>query len=346
MPPLTPALVVDVAALDANIAAMQALADGAGVALRPHAKGHRSPWIAHRQLAAGAAGLAVATADEAATLVAAGVPDVLLTTVPAPERTPQLAALAAGARVRVVVDSVVVARALDDAARRGGVSLGVLVDVDVGQRRGAIATPEQAKALAGEIGATCTALTLDGVQGYDGHLQGLTDPDERRTAHELAMGRLRAAVAPVADLVRSLGRAPAPLVVTSAGTGTAPLACASAARVGISEVQPGSYALMDHTYATKPGVGFAQAAFVLTTVLSRLGDDEVIVDAGTRAVSTDLGAARVLGRDDVTWESAGDEHGRLRGAVADLSPGDRVRLIPSHTDTTVVLHRPVVPGWT
>jgi D-serine deaminase-like pyridoxal phosphate-dependent protein len=342
MPPLTPALVVDPEALDANIAAMQALADDAGLALRPHAKGHRSPWIAHRQLAAGAAGIAVASVDEAATLVAAGVTDVLVTTVLPRERAPQVAELARGARIRVVVDAVDAARALDDAARSAGITLGVLVDVDVGQRRSAIATPEQARRLAEEIGMTCTALTLDGVQGYDGHLQGLRDAGEREAGHAQAMARLGGAAAPVADLVRRLGRSIVPLMVTTAGTATTPLACAVARRYGITEVQPGSYALMDDAYAAKPGVGFRQAAFVLTTVLSRLSASEVIVDAGARAVSTDLGPARVLGRDDVTWESAGDEHGRLRGPIADLFPGDRVRLVPSHTDTTVVLHRPVV----
>jgi D-serine deaminase-like pyridoxal phosphate-dependent protein len=100
---------------------------------------------------------------------------------------------------------------------------------------------------------------------------------------------------------------------------------------------------MDHRYAEIEGVAFAQAAFVRTTVTAVLGPQEVIVDAGTRAVSTDLGPPRVDGLDAV-WVSAGDEHGRVTGAVGHLQAGDVLRLIPSHTDTTVVLHGAACPA--
>jgi D-serine deaminase-like pyridoxal phosphate-dependent protein len=323
----TPVLVVDAAALDANIAAMQALADEHGVALRPHAKGHRAPWVARRQLAAGAVGVAVATLVEAAVFVDAGVEDVLLTTVIAPARSADVARLAGAGTLTVVVHTEALATALDAAARAVSVVLPVLVDVDVGQHRGGAPTPGAALAVAEAI-AAADGLRLRGVQGYDGHLQGLRDARERAAGHATAMGRLEGVLAALRAAGHVLD------VVTTAGTATAPPA---AAHPSVTEIQPGSYALMDHVYAQMPGIAFRQAAFVLTSVTAVLSPAEVIVDAGSRAVSTDLGVP-LLDAVDATWQSAGDEHGRLLGSVGHLAAGDVVRLVPSHTDTTVVLH--------
>jgi 3-hydroxy-D-aspartate aldolase len=144
------------------------------------------------------------------------------------------------------------------------------------------------------------------------------------------MGVLRATL----DALAAAGHPPG--VVTGAGTGTHALALAAPGVV--TEVQPGSYALMDATYAAATDGTFGQAVHVVTSVRSVRGPGEAIVDAGFKALSTDLGPARVAGL-DATWAPAGDEHGRLTGALGDLRAGDRVRLIPSHTDTTVRLYR-------
>ncbi|UTI65529.1 alanine racemase [Paraconexibacter antarcticus] len=333
MPPPTPVLVADAAALDANVAAMQALADAHGVSLRPHAKGHRAPWVAARQLAAGATGVAVATAAEARILLEAGVGDVLLTTIPAPGRAAELAALGPPGALTLVAHTPALVAVLAAAAADAGRTLRVLVDVDVGQRRGGAPTPEAALATAAAVAAAPT-LELRGVQGYDGHLQGIPGAAARAAGHAEAMARLDAVV------VALSGAGLAAPLVTTAGTATAALA---AAHPSVTEIQPGSYALMDHRYAAIDGVAFTQAAFVLTSVTALIAPGEVIVDAGTRAVSTDLGAPLVAGR-DATWVSAGDEHGRVPGDVGDLRPGDVLRLVPSHTDTTVVLHGAVVPA--
>jgi D-serine deaminase-like pyridoxal phosphate-dependent protein len=95
---------------------------------------------------------------------------------------------------------------------------------------------------------------------------------------------------------------------------------------------------MDHAYTRSADPVFRPAARVLTSVIAVLSPDEVIVDAGNRALSTDLGPPAVAGR-DATWELAGDEHGRLRGELSDLGIGDIVQLIPSHADTTVPLYQ-------
>jgi D-serine deaminase-like pyridoxal phosphate-dependent protein len=321
---MTPSLILDRAKLDANIERMQAACVRAGTGLRPHAKGHKSAWVAERQLAAGSAGIAVATAREAINMARAGIPDVLITSGLSPGNADIAAAAARLTKISVVAGSVDAVRILDEA----GTSFAVLVDIDVGQRRGGAATPEDAVAVARAI-RDARRLTVAGVQGYEGHVQGTADPGARAAAHATAAAILRRAV-------EALSEDGFPVAwVTSAGTGTAALALASPDL--ITEIQPGSYALMDATYGRYPDIDFEPALHVRASVIARTSPSEVIVDAGHRSVSTDMGAAAVVGL-DATWESAGDEHGRVIGDVAHLALGDTVDLIPSHSDTTVPLH--------
>ena len=325
----TPLLLVDGAALDANLTAMQGRCDVAGVALRPHVKGHKCAWIAARQLRGGAAGLAAATLEEAAGLLRAGLgSDVLVTSVLPPSAVDDVCALRLLGDLAVVADAPAFVAALGTAARTAGVVVRVLVDLDVGQGRGGAASAADAVAVADAVAAAPDALVLGGLQAYEGHVQ-FRAGDARRAGHEAAMALVR----PVLDALAGAGHDVG--VVTTAGTGTAALAL----ELGVAtEVQPGSYALMDASYAAASDGAFGQAVHVLASVRSVLGPDEAIVDAGFKALSTDLGPALVAGL-DATWEPAGDEHGRLRGALDGLRPGDTVRLVPSHTDTTVRLHR-------
>jgi D-serine deaminase-like pyridoxal phosphate-dependent protein len=323
----TPYLCVDSEQLDRNLAAMQARCDAAGVRLRPHAKGHRSAWIAARQMQLGACGIAVATAPEAVCMLGAGIADVLITSALAPGAAAIAAEASRLGEVSVVAGSEDGVRLLADAAAQAGVTLPVLVDVDVGQRRGGAADSDAAVRLA-EAVSDSDELTLAGVQAYEGHLQAIPDGGERTRLHEQAMARLRV----ILDAMSRRGFAPA--WVTTAGTGTSTAALASDI---VSEIQPGSYALMDHTYLRSADPTFQPAARIITSVIAVLADDEVIVDAGNRAVSTDLGPPHVASR-TASWELAGDEHGRLRGELGDLRVGDTVALIPSHSDTTVPLY--------
>ena len=321
----TPALVVDAAALDRNVAAMQAAADAAGVRLRPHVKGHKCAWIAARQLRAGAVGFAAATLEEAAGLLRAGLgQDVLLTSDAPPTAVADVVALQRLGDLAVVADSPAFVAALGAAAGVQDRPLRVFADLDVGQGRGGARTPQEAVAIA-ERAAAEPALTFAGVQAYEGHVQLAAD-DERRSGHGSAMERLD-------GMVTALRRAGLPpKVVTSAGTGTAPLV-----RAPITEIQPGSYALMDASYADA-GATFEHALHVVASVRSRTGERRAIVDAGLKAVSIDMGRARPEGI-AATWTAAGDEHGVLEGELGDLRPGDLVRLVPSHGDTAVRLHR-------
>ena len=329
MHPPTPALVVDAAVLDANLAAMQRRCDAAGVALRPHVKGHKCAWIAARQLERGARGLAAATLEEAAGMLAAGLgADVLLTSVPPPTYADEIVALQRLGRLAIVADAPGPVERIAERAAAGGVAVPVLVDVDIGQGRSGARGAEAAVAVAGAI-ARADGAVLAGVQAYEGHLQ-LSPDDERRAGHAVAMEQLRAVLAALARAGHAIG------LVTGAGTGTAALA--SAAGSPVTEVQPGSYALMDASYAAAAGDAFAQAVHAHAAVRTVLGPDAVVVDAGLKALSVDMGPASVAGR-DATYAPAGDEHGIVRGDVRDLEPGSIVRLVPSHTDTTIRLHR-------
>jgi D-serine deaminase-like pyridoxal phosphate-dependent protein len=254
---------------------------------------------------------------------------VLVTTPPAPRRVEDLAALDG---VAAVVHGREVAGELDAAARARGRRIRVLLDVDVGQRRGGLPDPDAAVD-AGRAAQAAPGLELLGVQGYDGHLQGIADPGARAAGHAEAMRRLDAVLDALAAAGLPTGW------VTSAGTGTCALALAAPR---VTEVQPGSYAVMDAGYARVGGVEFEQAVHVVTCVLAILGPGEAIVDAGWKSVSTDAGPPLVAGR-DASWEPAGDEHGRVSGDLAGLRRGDELLLVPGHADTTIDLYDALHP---
>ncbi len=256
-----------------------------------------------------------------------GISDVLITSALGRGAAAIAAAASRLGELTVVAGAEEAAGVLAHAAARAGVTLRVLVDVDVGQHRGGARDRDGAIGIAAAI-SRADELEFAGVQAYDGHLQAISDASERRRRHGDAMVALRGIVDQLSDAGFSVPW------VSSAGSGTVSYALASQV---VTEVQPGSYALMDHAYLRSADPVFQPALRVVTSVIAVLGPDEVIVDAGNRAVSTDLGPPDVAGR-DATWELAGDEHGRLRGELGDLRLGDLVELIPSHADTTVPLY--------
>jgi len=325
----TPALVVDVAALDRNIAAMaRFFADGT-CRLRPHVKAHKTPAIARRQLAAGSCvGLTCATVIEAEAV--AGLCDDLLIAneLVSQGKCARAAALARGRRVTVAVDSHEGLEALASAARAEGVVLGVLIDLNVGQMRCGVAPGEMALALASSAMGT-PGLALRGVMGYEGHVQPVRSRDERAALARTAM----AALVETASRLRAAGL-PCD-IVSGGGTGTYDI---SSRVPGVTEIQAGSYALMDTDYG-EVGVPFEPAFFVLGTIISRPAPDRCVADAGHKATTKDHGLPAVAGLEGATVTSLNDEHATI--AIPPSSPvriGDRIRLRPSHTDPTVNLH--------
>jgi len=333
----TPALLLDSAALDRNLERMSALTTAGRVALRPHTKTHKSPLIAHRQMALGAVGICCAKLAEAEVMAEWSVPDILVTTpVIGRDKLARLMALAASVRMRVVVDDPVNVDDLAQAASAAHVTLDVLVEVDVGQGRCGVPPGDAAAVLAERI-ARASSLRFAGLQGYNGSIQGVVRADERTEKVRASLDRLLES----AHAVRKRGiEVP---VLTGGGTGTCLLDLAAG---GLTEVQPGSYVVMDASYArvqrdaAGTALPFEPALTVLASVVSRPTPERVIVDVGWKSASMDSGLPVVKGRPDLLFEFAGDEHGRITspGGGLALRPGDRVELVPSHCDTTINLH--------
>jgi D-serine deaminase-like pyridoxal phosphate-dependent protein len=331
----TPALVVDLDALERNLDLMAGATRGAGVALRPHAKSHKCPAIAELQMERGAVGVCCQKVGEAEAFVAAGIRDVLVTNeiVGAPKLA-RLAALAKSARIGVLVDDAANVRHLGAAAKAAGASLDVLVEVDVGAGRCGVAPGAPAVALAQLIART-PPLAFRGLHAYHGAAQHLRAPEARR-----------AAIARAAELARETkagieAAGVACPVVTGAGTGTWQLERDS--RV-FTELQPGSYVFMDadyHRNALAPDEHhFEQSLFVLAQVMSAPVRERAVVDAGLKAFSFDSGLPLVHGTAGLEYAKASDEHGVLTVAPGrdPPLPGDRVWLIPGHCDPTVNLY--------
>jgi D-serine deaminase-like pyridoxal phosphate-dependent protein len=332
----TPALVLDRGALDRNIAKMAAFAAARGVALRPHAKTHKSADIGRRQIEAGAVGLCCAKLGEAEALAAGGLSDLHLTSpVVAPGAIARLAALHGRIEsLSVVVDHPANVRQLGDACADAGKPLRLFIDVDPGAHRTGVASAEAAVTLAAEI-AACDGLALAGVQFYCGPQQHIQSFAERRAAIADRTDYLRT----VLDALRAAGHHIP--VVTGAGTGTYLIDV----ELGVlTELQAGSYIFLDREYGDCELTGgdapvFEPSLFLDAIVISANAAGLVTVDAGLKALSTDAGPPAVTSAPDCHYRFMGDEHGAIvsdGGALPAL--GGRVTLQPGHCDPTVNLH--------
>jgi 3-hydroxy-D-aspartate aldolase len=333
----TPALIIDLDAFERNLDAMAAAVGKLGVRLRPHAKTHKSPLIAAKQIARGAVGMCCQKVAEAEILVAGGVGDVLVSNeVVGGRKLERLAALARHARISVCVDDAAIVEQLAQAAERAGSQIEVLVEVDVGARRCGVRPGPAATGLARQI-AGSRSLSFGGLQAYHGSAQHLRTPEERRAA-------IAAAANATTETLRFLDEAGfACRTIGGAGTGTFELEGAS----GIwNELQAGSYIFMDADYAKNVADGarnanpFEHALFVLATVMSIASGERAVVDAGHKALSNDSGFPSVRGRPDLRYNRPSDEHGVLEFDNAASKPdvGDRLTLIPGHCDPTVNLY--------
>ncbi|MBK9245375.1 MAG: DSD1 family PLP-dependent enzyme [Burkholderiales bacterium] len=333
----TPALVLDLDRFDANLERMMAAAAAAGVRVRPHAKSHKSLQIAHRQVAAGAVGVCCQKIGEAEVFLGGGVRDVLITNeivgVRKLRRLAQLAKVFSGARLGVCVDDFSVVRQLSLVCAEEDAGLDVYVEVDVGQNRAGVATPEEAVELAREV-MRHPRLTLMGLQAYAGSAQHRRGVPERRDAARRAAAKAAAA----RSQLRESGLACE--IVTGGGTGTF---IYDANGDVYDEIQPGSFIFMDADYARNQAdtdaPQFEHSLFILATVMSLRGD-RATLDAGLKAFSTDSGPARPT---FTGWHihAVSDEHSMLT-RIDESGPairlGAKALLIPGHCDPTVNLH--------
>lgn len=333
----TPALVIDLDAFERNLDRMAAFAKETGMRIRPHAKTHKSPMVAWLQIERGAVGQCCQKVAEAEILVDAGISDVLVSNqVVGEAKVARLAALARRARIGVCADDPAQVDAYAAAARRFGVDLHVLIEIDVGAARCGVAPGGPAIDLARRI-AEADGLVFDGVQAYHGSAQHIRGFMERRAAIDHA----GEAVAATVDALAAIGLECR--TIGGAGTGSFRFETES----GLwNELQPGSYCFMDADYARNlgqdgtEGLEFEHALFVASTVMSASAPGRAVVDAGHKASAIDSGLPTVWQRRDTDYVSASDEHGKLSlgAAASPLGLGDRVWLVPGHVDPSVNLH--------
>ncbi len=301
----TPALLVDAAAFEHNIATMSAALPGPR--LRPHVKAHKTTSLAQRQAAAGHTGFTCATIREVERMAAAGLGTDLMLANEVVDARRLGAVVTAGHRVTLAVDS----EATIAAAIAGGVRE-VIIDVNVGLPRCGCA-PEDAGALAET--ARKGGLEVRGVMGYEGHVVGLDDRAEREAKTAECMELLVKAHGDVGGELISAG-----------GTGTYDI------NTWATEIQAGSYALMDTAYA-KLDMPFRQALTVLATVIS-VSPGWVVADCGLKSLGMDHGNPTSDAGD--VWFCS-DEHITF-GPREPLSVGDQVHVTPAHVDPTIAYH--------
>ncbi len=327
----TPCLIVDMDLVDKNLNTLFSKFNGRGVNVRPHLKTVKSPEFAKLLIREGAIGVCVAKVAEAEVMADAGIEDILITTeiVGAPKLARLAKLISSHQQVKVVVDSKFGVEGMQQVASQADVKLDVLIELNVGQNRAGVEPGEPALALANEI-VKHKNLNLIGVQGYEGHLQLLTDEDERQRLCSDAMKKLLQTVALLRDNSHPIS------IITTGGTGTSEY-CADA---GANEVQPGSFIFMDGAYRRAIGNRYDNALTLIATVISKPASNRCVIDAGVKSLSTDSGNAELKASSQITYRPAGDEHGILESATDSISLniGDRVELIPSHIDTTVNLH--------
>ena len=333
----TPALIVDLDVMEKNLALMAKRLEGTGVRLRAHAKTHKSPWLASKQVALGAVGVCCQKVSEAEVMVEGGIENVLVSSeVTAVSKLRRLAALARHANLMVVVDHPQGVAMLAEAVTAAGVEIGVLVDVDVGQGRCGVAPGVPAAELARRVEAA-RGLELKGIQAYQGKAQHVDGFVERREVYADAVARMR-------ETVDAFEAAGLPLEVRSGG-GTGSWRWDAESGV-LNELQAGSYLFMDSHYRSIGGEDsdiyddFQPSLFVLTTVVSAPGPGHVVMDAGHKALSSDSGLAPCLELEGAVHARASDEHGVLELSPASRRPeiGETLLFQPSHCDPTINLY--------
>jgi D-serine deaminase-like pyridoxal phosphate-dependent protein len=331
----TPSLLFDLDALEANIADMAGVAREAGVRLRPHTKTHKSPAIARMQLDAGAAGITVAKLGEAEVMADAGIDDILVAyPLVGAAKLARLRALLERAEVRTTTDSVEVAEGLGHVGREAGRDVGVLVEVDTGLHRVGRAPGAPTVDLVRQL-ARIPGIEVLGLLTHAGHAYRSATPEELRGAAEReGLDRVATAAACAA----------AGIELRELSVGSTPTARIVAGVPGVTEIRPGTYVFND-VQQLRLGVATesACAARVLATVVSHPTEERFVLDAGTKAFTSDggdgppfPGRGVIAGRPELRLDFMNEEHcvGHRTGED-DVRIGERLEVIPLHVCSTV-----------
>jgi len=338
----TPALMLDMDALERNIKRMADYFRGKKANLRPHVKPHKSPLIAHKQIAAGAKGITCAKLGEAEVMARAGITDILVANeVVGATKLSRLAKLARYCDIIVAVDNVKNAKQISKFAVQEGSTVHVLVDLNLGGEthlegildRCGVTPGTPTVALANEI-AKLKNVRFKGLMGYEGGLRQFPNFEQKKVAATKALNLLVG----TRDLIQDSGLQVD--IVSCGGTMSYNIA---GEFPGVTEVQAGGYVLMDESYR-RAGLGFDIAATVLTSVVSTPRPEKLIVDAGLKAITTDHGLPVVKDSPGLEVIAVNSEHGHIHinepGIAIEIE--DKLELIPAYIDTTVALYNEYV----
>lgn len=326
----TPSLLLDRPALQRNLRRMAAFFDGRPCQLRPHFKNHKCPELARRQLEAGSCvGMTCAKLGEAEVLADRGFDDLLVANqVVGTRKIARLVDLARRVRIKVAVDDLGQAAPISAAASSAGVTVGVLVEVDIGMGRCGVAAGEPALELARAV-RQLPGLRFEGIQAYEGHAVYTNDPERRAELVREAMGK-------AIRTRRLLEDEGIPVAIVSGGSSATYQVTGQIE--GVDEIQAGTYPTMDWRYA-QMAPEFEIALSVLTRVISKR-PGVAVLDVGLKGAGCEFGPPRIKGHPEVETPSMlAEEHCTVRNAPNAWRVGDAVHLIPSHACTTCNLHR-------
>jgi len=328
----TPVLLADLDLIEKNVSKMADYLKPRRTKLRAHTKVHRIPFLAHKQLMAGAKGICCQKVSAAQEMVASGVKDVIVTNqIVTPQKIKRLVALTKTARVSVPVDNESNARLISKIADEEQVEIGVLVDIHMGSQRCGVEPGEPAVKLAQNL-AHLRGLRLEGFMGFEGHLSWI-EPRERRRAE---VERGESLVVKTKLLAERSG-----VHIEEISTGSTGTYDVTANNPEITELQAGTYVLMDGEYY-KHTPEFSCALTVLATVISRPDDKRAITDAGLMSINTALGNPQVAYRDDIEVLELHAENTILKTQPkSKINVGDKIELTPSYLDGTINCHKEV-----
>ena len=329
----TPALLIDLDKMEANIETMANYFSTVNAELRPHVKTHKTPIISHKQIAAGAIGVTCAKLGEAEAVIHAGIRDVLIANqVVGPHKIARLINLAKHSEIMVAVDNFENVQAISEAAAAKGATVRMLIEVNIGMNRCGVEPGEPVLKLAEKIRQSPN-LKFEGLMGYEGHTVTKRNPAERDAAAREAMQHLLEAK----HYIEKQGVEVS--IMSGGGTGTFNI---TGSIPEMTEVQAGSYIFMDSTYGNVEGVGeqFDCSLSVLATVVSRPSPNRVIVDTGLKVLAKEFGIPQPIGVNGVEMTGLSEEHGTIQVSDENVSlkPGDKFEILPSHCCTTVNLH--------
>ncbi len=335
----TPALVIDVAVLDANVARLVESARKAGARLRPHVKTHRMVEVAARLRLAGAEGICCAKVGEAEAFADAGFDDIFIANqVVGPARLRRLVELGARTRLAIGVDHAEHVRALGAAFAAANSTIDVAIEIDTGQQRTGVATAAAAVELARQTRRT-EGLNLRGIYTHEGHDYQAADP----AGVHAAAAEAQQLMASVAAAIQAATGAPCEVSI-----GSSPSFLLESFHAPIDELRPGTAVFNDASHAHLLGHTEWCAASVLATVVNLPAPDRAVIDAGAKALTSDrrgpgvlanTGHGIVVGHPEAVITSVSDEHGVI--AVPDVSVfaiGQTLRIIPNHICPCVNLY--------